>query len=155
MKTNTRSRNMLLSGLALALMFTLISAGYLTRPAAAAPVAPVALNVQASASAGFAMQGNLNAANILVVVTGPDGAPVTDLAQADFSVINHFTLPGQVCGFSNNITSFVNAGTGAYRIRVGLPGGGGCAWVHGDYLGQARIESGTRKGQAPFVLSIP
>src|SRR5919201_194325 len=71
-------------------------------------------------------------ANFLVVVTDVTGAPVITLSQANFFIGNQFSLPGQVCGFSNNIVSFVNVGNGAYRIQVGLAVNiPGCHWVEG------------------------
>ena len=36
----------------------------------------------------------------------------------NFSIINHFSIPGQLCGFSNQLGLFGNNGTGAYQIRV-------------------------------------
>jgi len=88
-----------------------------------------ALLVQAQAAQGRAAPGNSQPANFLVVVTDPDtGAGVTDLVEADFQIINHFLITGQTCGFSNNIVSFINVGTGAYQIRVGLTVPG-CTWV--------------------------
>lgn len=111
-----------------------------------------ALLVQVEAAQGFAFPGGVAPANFLIVVTDAEtGAPVSNLVQADFMIINHFLLPGQVCGFSNNIASFVNAGTGAYQIQVGLPG---CAWVRGDYLAQVLVNAAAGKGQAAATLSI-
>ncbi len=79
-----------------------------------------ALLVQAQAAQGRAEPGNSH---------DPDtGAGVTDLVEADFQIINHFLITGQTCGFSNNIVSFINVGTGAYQIRVGLTVPG-CTWV--------------------------
>jgi hypothetical protein len=81
--------------------------------AASPAMAQSPLNVDAQAAQGFAAPGNNQAANILVVVTNPlTGAAVTNLVQSDFSIINHFGIPGQVCGFSNNIVTFHNIGTG-------------------------------------------
>jgi hypothetical protein len=112
-----------------------------------------ALTVQVEASQGFAAPGNSLPANFLVVVTDRSGAPVTDLAQTDFSITNQFGLPGQTCGFSNNIVSFVNVLNGAYRIQVDLvlPG---CTWVAGDYLAQVAVTAGIRRGQVPATLSV-
>ena len=88
-----------------------------------------ALLVQAQAAQGRGEPGNSQPANFLVAVTYPDtGAGVTDLVEADFQIINHFLITGQTCGFSNNIVSFINVGTGAYQIRVGLTVPG-CIWV--------------------------
>jgi hypothetical protein len=112
-----------------------------------------ALLVRVEASQGFAAPGNSLPANFLVVVTDRRGAPVTDLNQADFAVINQFGLPGQACGFSNNIVSFDNVLNGAYRIQVDLvlPG---CTWVEGDYLAQVAVTNGVRRGQEPATLSV-
>lgn len=119
-----------------------------------------AVNVQAVAAAGSAASSNNDNADILVLVTDPaTGAGVTSLTQADFSVIDHFGVPGQVCGFSTNITSFNNVGTGAYQITVAThssrPPAGGCKWVAGDYLGQVIVKTSAVEGQAAFALSIP
>ena len=111
------------------------------------------LTVQAEASQGFAAPGNSQPANLLVIVTDRSGNPVTDLEQDDFTVINHFGLPGQTCGFSNNIVSFGNIHTGAYQIKVAL-GVAGCTWVAGDYLAQVAINDGSRRGQAAVKLSV-
>jgi hypothetical protein len=115
-----------------------------------------ALVVQAEAAQGRAAPGNTQPANFLIVVTEHDtGVPVTNLAQSDFQIINHFAVTGQVCGFSNNIVSFGNIGTGAYQIRVGLETSiPGCAWVGGDYLAQVIVTNGTSPGQATATLSV-
>jgi hypothetical protein len=112
-----------------------------------------------SPAKGAAPPGNNANANILVLVTDPaTGAAVTTLAQASFTVIDQFALPGQSCGFSNNITSFNNVGTGAYQITVAThsatPPEGGCKWVAGDYLGQIVVGATTAQGHAAFLLSI-
>ena len=114
------------------------------------------LLVQAEGSQGFAAPGNREPADFLVVVTRQlTGGPVTNLDQSDFAIISHFSLPGQKCGFTNQITSFVNIGTGAYQIKVGLPASiPGCAWVRGDYLAQIIVSSGLDLGQATATLSI-
>lgn len=111
------------------------------------------LIVQVEASQGFAAPGNSLPANLLVVVTDRSGAPVTNLDQTDFSISNQFGLPGQTCGFSNNIVSFDNVMNGAYRIQVDLvlPG---CTWVAGDYLAHVAVTHGMRRGQAPTTLSV-
>jgi hypothetical protein len=80
---------------------------------AAIPRKPVAVVVQAEAAAGFAAAGNSSPADVLVLVTDRvAGTAITDLAKTDFVVINHFSRPGQTCGFSNNIVTFNNVGTG-------------------------------------------
>jgi hypothetical protein len=113
-----------------------------------------ALLVQAQAAQGRAEPGNSQPANFLVLVTDPEtGAAVTDLVETNFQIINHFLITGQTCGFSNNIVGFVNVGTGAYQIRVGLvvPG---CTWVAGDYLAQVLVIRGADAGQAAALLSV-
>jgi len=113
-----------------------------------------ALLVQAQAAQGRAEPGNSQPANFLVLVTDPEtGAAVTDLVEANFQIINHFLITGQTCGFSNNIVGFVNVGTGAYQIRVGLvvPG---CTWVAGDYLAQVMVTRGADAAQAAALLSV-
>jgi hypothetical protein len=123
------------------------------------PVPSKAVHVQAVAAQGSAAPGNNANAHILVLVTDPQtGVGVTSLAQADFTVVDHFGVPGQTCGFSNNITSFNNVMTGAYQITVAThsatPPPGGCNWVAGDYLGQVRVRTRKVQGQAAFLLSI-
>jgi hypothetical protein len=122
-------------------------------------MATSAVDVQAVAGQGAAAPGNNSNANILVLVTdSTTGQGVTSLVQADFTVIDHFALPDQHCGFSNNITSFNNVGTGAYQIQVAThstkPPVGGCKWVKGDYLGQVIVTTATQLGQAAFVLAL-
>jgi hypothetical protein len=122
-------------------------------------MATIAVNVQAVAGKGPAAPGNNASADILVLVTSPQtGAGVTSLTQADFAVVNHFGIPNQSGGFSGNITSFNNVGTGAYQLGVAphatLPPPGGCKWVVGQYLGQVTVKTATVQGQAPFLLAI-
>ena len=118
------------------------------------------VNVQAVAAKGSAAPGNNANADILVLVSDPKtGAGVSTLVQADFTVADQFGVPGQTCGFSSNITSFVNTGTGAYRITVAThsasPPPGGCKWVAGHYLGQVNVKTASVLGQAAFLLLIP
>lgn len=118
-----------------------------------------AVKVQAVAARGSAAAGNNSNANILVLVTDrTTGGGVTTLTQSNFTVIDHFSLPGQACGFSNNITSFNNVGTGAYQLTVAThsttPPAGGCKWVAGNYLGQVIVKSASVAGQAAFLLSV-
>ncbi len=119
----------------------------------------IAVNVQAVAGKGAAAPGNNNNADILVVVTNPKtGAGVATLVQKDFTVVEHFGVPGASCGFSNNITSFNNVGTGAYHLTVAThhvtPPPGGCHWVAGQYLGQIMVRTAKVQGQAAFLLLI-
>jgi hypothetical protein len=108
------------------------------------------------AAQGEAAAGNTHPANTLVVVTDPvTGMAVTGLRPEDFTVINHFSLPHQRCGFSNNITSFTDVGTGAYRVQVGLSAEvERCTWVRGEYLMQVIVTSGSRSGQGTAILRI-
>src|SRR5262249_41891951 len=113
----TRRNQTSLPTTVLALAFILsLGCWQLITPAHAALFSPLALSVQSQASQGFAAPGNLQPANFLVVVTDDNGAPVTNLTHTDFIIVNHFTLPGQLCGFSNQIVAFNNTGTGAYHI---------------------------------------
>ncbi len=115
-----------------------------------------ALLVQVEAAQGDAAPGNMEPANLLVVVTDQStGVAVTSLAQTNFTVINHFSIPGQTGGFSNNITSFNNVGTGAYHINVGLSGSvPGATWVQGDYLAQVMVKATSKEGQGAATLSV-
>ena len=122
-------------------------------------MATTAVNIQAVAGKGQAATGNNANADILVLVTDPKtGAGVTSLAQTDFTVVDHFGIPGQSCGFSGNITGFNNVGTGAYQITIathaGSPPPGGCKWVAGLYLGQVIVKTTKIQGQAAFSLLI-
>jgi hypothetical protein len=117
-----------------------------------APLSTTALLVQAEAGQGAAAPNNNQPANFLVVVTDPvTGAAVTNLTQKSFTIINHFSIPGQACGFSNNITAFNNVGTGAYHLQVKPKG---CNWVSGDYLAQILVATKGSLGQATATLSI-
>ena len=150
-RTNAPDRTRLATAVATVLLLLALGWGRLTEPASAG--APNALFVQAQAAQGFAAPGNSVPANFLVVVTDEGGAPVTDLALPDFTVINHFIIPGQVCGFSNQIVTFNNVGTGAYQIQVDLAQRH-CAWVKGDYLAQVIVADGLRNGQAAVKMSV-
>lgn len=134
------------------LLLVLIVARFKT-PEPVRAAAPDALIVQVEASQGFASPGNSLPANFLVVVTDASGAPVTSLVQSDFIITNQFGLPGQTCGFSNNIVSFTNVLNGAYRIQVDLVLKT-CNWVEGDYLAHVTVTDGARRGQAPALLSV-
>ncbi|MBK9739496.1 MAG: hypothetical protein IPO93_08270 [Actinobacteria bacterium] len=113
---------------------------------------PTALLVQVQAAAGGAAVDNSSPADVLVLVTNPrTGQAVTDLVQSNIAVINHFSHVGMSCGFSNNIVSFTNVGTGAYRVQVAPVG---CAWAPGDFLMQVIVTSGLRGGQAAATLRI-
>jgi hypothetical protein len=116
------------------------------------PPTSSALFVQAQAGQGFAASHNNQPANFLIVITDPiTGIAVTDLTQKNFTMVNHFSIPGQTCGFSNNITAFNNVGNGAYQIQVKPKN---CNWVAGDYLAQIIVAAKGRNGQAAATLSI-
>lgn len=118
-----------------------------------------AVHVKAVAAKGAAAAGNNAGIDILVVVTDKaTGAGITSLVQANFTIVDHFGVPGQRCGFSNNITSFNNVMTGAYQITVAthaaVPPVGGCKWVAGDYVGQVIVSTPALAGQTVFKLTI-
>jgi len=123
------------------------------KPAAkAATPASAALTVSVQTSQGIAASGNTHPANLLVIVTCV-GVPVTELSKDHFTIMEHFDVPGQGAPFSNNITSFRNAGTGAYLLQIkpitGAP------WRTGHHLGQLLIsDEDERQGQAAFKLII-
>ena len=132
------------------------------KPAALAPAAKVvmknatvastALTISAQSSAGAAANGNSHPANILVLVSS-SGWPVTDLTKDHFTLMEYFEVPGQQAPFSNNITSFRNAGTGAYLLQVkpinGVP------WRSGHHLAQILVSSADdRQGQGAVKLII-
>ena len=114
-----------------------------------------ALLVQVEAGQGQAGVGNDNPADFLIVVTDPEtGLAVTGLPQSSFIVVNHFSVQGQTCGFSNNIATFNDVLNGAYHVQVGLPDIPGCSWVAGDYLAQVIVSTPTARGQGTATLSI-
>lgn len=111
-----------------------------------------ALFVQSHAAQGHAAPGNAEQANFIVVVTDPiTGQPITGLTKKNFQIINHYLIPAQACGFTNNFTSFNDVGTGAYQIQVKPKG---CKWVAGDYLAQVIVNGKLSSGQATVKLSI-
>lgn len=123
-------------------------------PSAAATKAPasavsekgsgiIALTVNAQGSGGNAASGNTHPANILVVVS-QCGAPVADLQQSNFTVMEHFTVPGQQYSFSNNIVSFRNVGSGAYLIQVKPINN--APWSSGHHLAQIIVSSRIHQG---------
>ncbi|MBV6500637.1 MAG: hypothetical protein CJBNEKGG_03121 [Prosthecobacter sp.] len=124
------------------------------KPAVKAPAQPAsgALTISVQSSQGMAANGNTHPANLLVIVTCA-GVPVVELSKDHFTLMEHFEVPGQTAPFSNNITSFRNAGTGAYLLQVkpitGAP------WRSGHHLGQLLIsDDDERQGQAAFKLII-
>jgi hypothetical protein len=120
-----------------------------SRPAAGASAGALTLSVQTSA--GAAAGGNSHPANILVIVTA-GGAPLTELSKDNFTLMEHFDIPGQP-PFSNNITSFRNAGTGAYLLQTKPITG--AAWRSGHHLAQLLVSSADdRQGQAAIKFVI-
>lgn len=118
----------------------------------AAGAAPTALTVSAQSAPGSAANGNGHAANILALVTC-GGWPVTDLSRDNFTIMEHFEVPGQTAPFSNNITSFRNAGSGAYLIQVRPINN--APWRGGHHLAQLLVSSpDDRQGQVAVKLLI-
>jgi len=130
----------------------LVAIGVTMSAAPAGSATRTAVTVQAQAVAGYAEPDNASPADLLVVVTDPvTGAAVTNLKQASFVVIQHFSRPGMSCGFSNNVVAFNNVGTGAYHLQVAPKG---CTWAAGEFLLQVMVTSGARRGQAAATLSV-
>lgn len=110
------------------------------------------LAVSAQSSPGMAANGNTHPANILIVVTC-GGWPVTELSRDHFTLMEHFEVPGQTSPFSNNITSFRNAGTGAYLLQTKPING--APWRSGHHLGQILVSTNEdQQGQAAFKLIV-
>lgn len=112
-------------------------------PAVEKPTGMISLTVNAQGSGGNAASGNTHPANILVVVSHA-GAPVADLQQSNFTVMEHFTVPGQQYPFSNNIVSFRNVGSGAYLIQVKPINN--APWSSGHHLAQIIVSSRNQQG---------
>ncbi len=111
-----------------------------------------ALTISVQSSQGTAGNGNTHAANILVVVTS-GGTPVVELSRDHFTLMEHFEVPGQTACFSSNITSFRNAGTGAYLLQT--KPNNGAPWRTGHHLGQLLVSSDDdRQGQAAIKIII-
>ena len=147
-QTRKTARRLVAAAVAGALLLALSTAG---APAATA-ARPTAYLVSAEAAAGFAAPGTSAPADILVLVTDPTtGQAITTLTQPAFVVISHFSHPGQTCGFSNNVVTFANVGTGAYHLQVAPVG---CTWTAGDFLLQVLVASGARRGQDAATLTI-
>lgn len=136
------------------------------KPAAPAPEvkksapAPVAvktsgsitpLTVSAQGSGGNAAQGNTHPANILVIVS-QSGVPVADLGQTNFTVMEHFTVPGQQYPFSNNIVGFKNVGSGAYCIQVKPINN--APWSSGHHLAQIIVSTRSQQGMAAVKIIV-
>ncbi|GAA5133105.1 hypothetical protein GCM10023213_02340 [Prosthecobacter algae] len=112
----------------------------------------VPLSVSVQTSQGMAANGNTHPANLLVIVTCA-GWPVTELDKNHFTLMEHFEVPGQVAPFSNSISSFRNAGTGAYLLQTKPING--APWKTGHHLGQLLVSnSEDQQGQAAFKLIV-
>lgn len=135
-----------------------------TKPAAPevkkAPAAPVAvktsgsilpLTVNAQGSGGNAAQGNTHPANILAVVS-QSGVPVADLQQSNFTVMEHFNVPGQQYPFSNNIVGFKNVGSGAYCVQVKPINN--APWSSGHHLAQIIVSTRTQQGMTAVKIIV-
>lgn len=110
------------------------------------------LTLSIQTSQGAAGNGNTHPANILVVITS-GGEPVVDLNRDHFTLMEHFEIPGQGSSFSNNITSFRNAGTGAYLLQT--KPSSGAPWRSGHHLGQLLVSSDDdRQGQSAIKIII-
>jgi hypothetical protein len=108
------------------------------------------LLVQVQSGKGAAAPGNAEPADFLVVVTR-NGVAVTGIAQAGFQIVNHFGIPGQQCGFTNNIVSFTDVGNGSYHLQVVLSCG---TWAAGDNLAQVLVFARAGRGQAAATLRV-
>jgi hypothetical protein len=110
------------------------------------------LSLSVQTSQGAAGNGNTHPANILVVITS-GGEPVVDLNKDHFTLMEHFEIGGQGSSFSNNITSFRNAGTGAYLLQT--KPSSGAPWRSGHHLGQLLVSSDDdRQGQAAIKIIV-
>lgn len=109
------------------------------------------LTVNAQGSGGNAAQGNTHPANVLVVVS-QSGVPVADLQQTNFTVMEHFTVPGQQYPFSNNIIGFKNVGSGAYCIQVKPINN--APWSSGHHLAQIIVSTRSHQGMAAVKIIV-
>ncbi|MBX7208279.1 MAG: hypothetical protein K1X78_08225 [Verrucomicrobiaceae bacterium] len=127
------------------------------KKAAPAPVAVKtsgsiqALTVNAQGSGGNAAQGNTHPANILAVVSH-SGVPIADLQQSNFTVMEHFTVPGQQYPFSNNIVGFKNLGSGAYGIQVKPINN--APWSSGHHLAQIIVSTRSHQGMTAVKIIV-
>lgn len=111
----------------------------------------VPLTVSAQGSGGNAAAGNTHPANILAVVS-QSGVPVADLHQSNFTVMEHFNVPGQQYPFSNNIVGFKNVGSGAYTIQVKPINN--APWSSGHHLAQIIVSSRTQQGMTAVKIIV-
>lgn len=111
----------------------------------------IPLTVSAQGSGGNAAVGNTHPANILAVVS-QSGVPVADLQQSNFTVMEHFNVPGQQYPFSNNIVGFKNVGSGAYMIQVKPINN--APWSSGHHLAQLIVSTRTQQGMTAVKIIV-
>lgn len=125
-----------------------------------APPAPVTiktsgsitpLSVSAQGSGGNAASGNTHPANILAIVS-QSGVPVADLQQSNFTVMEHFNVPGQQYPFSNNVVGFKNVGSGAYMIQVKPINN--APWSSGHHLAQIIVSTRSQQGMTAVKIIV-
>ena len=109
------------------------------------------LTVSIQGSGGNAASGNTHPANILAVVS-QSGVPVADLQQSNFTVMEHFNVPGQQYPFSNNIVGFKNVGSGAYMIQVKPINN--APWSSGHHLAQIIVSTRTQQGMTAAKIIV-
>ncbi len=127
-----------------------------SKPAPAAPAVKMSgsvlpLTVSVQGAGGNAASGNTHPANILVVVS-LSGVPVTDLHQNNFTVMEHFNVPGQQYPFSNNIVGFKNAGSGAYLIQVKPINN--APWSSGHHIAQVIVSGKNMQGMTAVKIIV-
>ena len=106
------------------------------------------LKVQAEGNQGgaYPRDENTGHANILVLVTNEEGAPVADLTEDNFKINTILTPP---LGGGLKVTYFTNRGNGAYVFRV--EPNEGTIWTKGEYDLHIRV---TRGGQTIASIDI-
>jgi hypothetical protein len=121
----------------------------------AAPAFAEGLTVTAVMSQAAAAVGTRGHANMIVSVVGlNNGNPVTTLVKTDFFVSDQMSLPGQTCGFSNEVATFANIGNGIYQFTLTLPDLGQCGWVKGTYLAGIQVSASAGHGLTVSKLVI-
>ena len=111
----------------------------------------IPLTVSAQGAGGNAASGNTHPANILAVVSH-SGVPIADLQQSNFTVMEHFNVPGQQYPFSNNIIGFKNVGSGAYMIQVKPINN--APWSSGHHLAQLIVSTRTQQGMCAVKIIV-
>lgn len=115
------------------------------------------VKVKTVAARGAAQPGNAAWADLLVLVTDPTtGLGVNSLGQADFTLRDHATAAGALCGFTGGIASFTQVTAGYYNLRIRLRTdlSPACTWVAEDYVGSVRVASSQYLGQDSFLLRL-